>query len=249
MDNSKVLATVGQRQITSNDIEAVISGLNPQSAAQFNSEEGKKRLLEELINQELLYLEAIDNGMEDSQEYKLELERAKANILKQIAMNKLLSSVTVEEGEVIKYYNDNKDHFKKPETVRASHILVDSEEKANKILSEIKNGLSFEEAAKQNSSCPSNAEGGDLGYFQRNSMVPEFENTAFNMEKDEIKGPVKTGFGYHIIKLVDKKEGGQKSFDEVKNQIAQQVLLKKQQDLYLSKTSKLRNSYEVKVNI
>ena len=80
-------------------------------------------------------------------------------------------------------------------------------------------------------------------------MVPEFEEAAFKMATGEISQPVKTQFGYHIIKVIDKKEGSDKPFDEVKGQVTQQVLRKKQQDLYLIKTGKLKEKYEVKTGL
>lgn len=248
MDKSNVLAVVAGREITQNDLEMLIKGLDPKAAAEFNSDDGRKMLINELVNQELLYLEAVEGGMADSQEFKEEVERAKVNILKQMAMNKLLGSVTVNEGEIISYYNNNRSMFKDSDTVRASHILVGSESDAIKVLKELNAGLSFEQAALKYSSCPSKEKGGDLGYFPMGSMVPEFEKAAFGMKVGQISKPVKTNFGYHIIKVVDKKQGGYKSLDEVKSRLTQLVLLQKQQEAYLNKTSDLRTRYEVKIN-
>lgn len=89
--------------------------------------------------------------------------------------------------------------------VRAEHILVQTEAQAIVLESKIKNGESFEALAKQYSMCPSGRQGGDLGYFGRGQMVPEFENAAFKMAIGEVSEPVKTQFGWHIIKVLDKK--------------------------------------------
>lgn len=90
--------------------------------------------------------------------------------------------------------------------VRAKHILVDTEAKANEILKKITDGeLSFEDAAMQFSTCPSKQQGGDLGYFGRGAMVKEFEDAAFSTEKDKISAPVQTQFGWHLIKVIDKR--------------------------------------------
>ena len=89
--------------------------------------------------------------------------------------------------------------------VRASHILVKTEKEANEILEQIKAGKDFAELAKKYSQCPSGKRGGDLGYFGRGRMVPEFENAAFSTPKGEVSKPVKTQFGYHIIKVTDTK--------------------------------------------
>ncbi|MDP4012633.1 MAG: peptidylprolyl isomerase [Candidatus Nanoarchaeia archaeon] len=89
--------------------------------------------------------------------------------------------------------------------VRASHILIKTEEKAKEILGRLRLGESFEKLAIENSLCPSKKRGGDLGWFGRQKMVREFEIAAFNLKKGEISQPIKTQFGWHIIKLVDSK--------------------------------------------
>ncbi len=91
------------------------------------------------------------------------------------------------------------------EYVKASHILVKTEEEALKIKEEIINGKDFSQAAKESSLCPSGQNGGDLGYFSKGQMVKEFENVAFSMNKGEISNPVKTQFGYHLIYVTDKQ--------------------------------------------
>ena len=90
--------------------------------------------------------------------------------------------------------------------IKASHILVETEEEANKLLDEINAGKSFEYLASAYSLCPSGAAGGDLGYFGRGMMVKPFEDAAFSLEVGEISKPVKTQFGWHLIQLTDKKE-------------------------------------------
>ncbi len=89
--------------------------------------------------------------------------------------------------------------------IRASHILVEKHPKAEEVLQRIKNGESFQDIAKECSTCPSRKNGGDLGFFGKGQMVKEFERAAFKLKKDEVSDIVKTQFGYHIIKLTDKK--------------------------------------------
>ncbi|SHK34532.1 peptidylprolyl isomerase [Tepidibacter formicigenes] len=249
MEKKEVLAVVGKKEITQNDLDSALNSLGPQRAMQFNSEEGRKKLLEDLVNQELFYLDSIENKVDEEESFKAEMEKIKENFLKQYSINKLLSSVTVEENEINDFYNNNKAQFKAPESVKASHILVEEESKAEDILKELHNGLSFEDAAKKYSKCPSNERGGNLGYFAKGQMVPEFEKTAFDMKKDEISNPVKTQFGYHIIKVYDKKEEEIKPLSEVRNQIAQQILYTKQQSVYFTKVNELKGKYEVKINL
>ncbi|MBZ2174417.1 peptidylprolyl isomerase [Schnuerera sp. xch1] len=246
MNEKKVLATINGKDITQQDVYAFLNQLPPQTAAQFNSSEGMKRLTNELVNQELLYLDAIENGLDKEEEFKEQLEKVRGNVLKQYAINKLMSGTTTSEEEMEEFYNTQQENFKVPEKVRASHILIDDEEKANSILSEINDGLSFGEAAKKYSTCPSKENGGDLGEFSRGKMVPEFENAAFDMKEGEISEPVKSQFGYHIIKVTGKKEPSISSFEEVKDQIEKHLVGLKQQEKYLNKTNELKDKYEVK---
>lgn len=90
-------------------------------------------------------------------------------------------------------------------SVKASHILVDTKAEASLIKSKIDSGESFETMAKKYSKCPSGKNGGDLGYFERGQMVPEFENSAFALPVGKVSEPVKTQFGWHLIKVYDKK--------------------------------------------
>ena len=106
--------------------------------------------------------------------------------------------------------------------------------------------MSFEEAAGQFSTCPSGQQGGDLGEFGRGMMVPEFEDAAFELELEKISEPVKTQFGYHLIKVDTKNEAKAASFDEVKNKIVQQLIQKNQEKKYMDVMKELENKYEVK---
>ena len=245
MNGTKVLANVNGKEITDQDVYVFLNQLNPQIAAQFRTPEGVKKVADELINQELLYLEAISNGLDKEEAFRVELEKVKVNVLKQYAINKLMLDIDSTEEEITEFYNEHKEYFQTPEKVQASHILVKEEEQAKEIANEIKEGLSFEEAAAKYSICPSKEKGGDLGEFGRGQMVPEFEEVAFITEEGKVSQPVKTQFGYHLIKVVDKKESGISPLEEVKDKITQQVIAMKQQERYLSKTEKLKNKYKV----
>lgn len=248
MSENKVLAVVEGKEITQQDVYDFLNELGPQVAMQFQSPEGIARLVDELVNQELFYLDAIENGFDEEEAFKSQLEKVKINVLKQYAITKVLSDVSITEEEIVKYYNEHKEHFQTPESVRASHILVKEEDEANDIINEINEGLSFEEAAKKYSMCPSKEAGGDLGEFTRGKMVPEFEEAAFSIEEGKLSEPVKTQFGYHIIKVQSKKEAGISTLEEAKDQIIHQVTALKQQEKYLNKTEDLRDKYEVKIN-
>jgi len=246
MEN-KVLALVGDREIRQSDFDTLLQQIGPQRAMQFQSPEGQKQLLDELIHQELFLIDGKEGKIDETEEFKQELEFVKENMIKQFAIRNLLDSVKVEDNEIEEFYGSNAEMFKNPESVTASHILVDSEDKANEILEELKGDKSFEEAAKEYSSCPSSENGGDLGNFTKGRMVPEFENAAFGMDVNEISGVVPTQFGFHIIKVTEKQEADQKSLEEAKEDIANTVLLQKQQEVYLARVDEIKKNVTVEV--
>ncbi|WP_195939585.1 peptidylprolyl isomerase [Romboutsia sp. 1001713B170131_170501_G6] len=240
----KVLATIGEKEITNYDVESALQSLEPYQAMHFNSEQGKKQLLDDLVNQELFYMEAKENELHNDEEFKNELQRVQENMLKQYAINKVLTSISLTEEEKKAFFDANKDKFNKPETATAKHILVETEEQANDLLNKIKaNEVSFEDAAAEHSTCPSKEAGGNLGSFPRGQMVPEFEEAVFNMEKGDVVGPVKTQFGYHLIKLEDLNKGGESEYEEVKNEIERTLMYQKQTEVYSKKLNDLRSKY------
>ena len=244
MEGNKVLANVNGRDITAKEVIDFINSMGPQGE-QFHSEDGIHRVCDELINQELFYLDAIKNGFEQEEAFKKELEVLIESALKNYAVNKILSEAKVTDEDVKEYYDSHQEHFKTPEEISASHILVDDEKKAKEIRQEIIDGKSFEESAIENSNCPSGKNGGSLGRFGRGQMVKEFENAAFDLDIDELSEPVKTQFGYHIIKVNDKFAPSTKPFEEVIGQIKGQLLALKQQELYLNKAVDLKEEYKV----
>ena len=240
----KILAKVGQKEITNLDVQGAIQGLDPFQAQQFQTEEGQKYVLDDLINQELLYMYAKDNKIDQDEEFRNEMKRVEENVLKQYVINKILTSVKLTEEEKKAFFEAQKQSFTKPETASAKHILVDSEEKANDILGKINAGeVSFEDAAKEHSTCPSKDAGGDLGTFGRGQMVPEFENAVFNMNNGEVSGPVKTQFGYHLIKLENKNESSIPEYDEVAEEVGKTLLFQKQGEVYQQKLNEVKEKY------
>lgn len=244
MDN-KILASVGNMSVTEADVSAMIASL-AQRGKNYNTAEGRAIILDQLINQKLLLMDATRNLYEREPEFKAELARVKEELLVNYAVNKAVSSARVTDAEVKAYFDEHPEQFAGEPTVNASHILVSDEAQANDILAKIQaSEISFEDAAKQFSSCPSSAEGGNLGDFGRGQMVPEFDQACFDMEIGEIRGPVKTQFGYHLIKLNSKSEAAPLQFDAIKEQLRQNLLGEKQQAAYQSKINQLKILYPV----
>ncbi len=243
--NEKILATVNGKAITEADVDAFIAGMGQRGQA-YQNPQGKTMVLEQLINKSLLVLDATRNLYERDPEFKAQLQRVKEDLLANYAIEKAVRDVRIKDEDIQKYYEENKEQFKQGATVNASHILVGSEEKANELLAKIQAGdMTFEDAARQHSTCPSGKEGGNLGDFGRGQMVPEFDEACFSMEIGELRGPIKTQFGYHLIRLNSKGDAKDLSFAQVKDQLREKLLADKQQAAYQSKINQLKILYPV----
>ncbi len=245
---SKILANVGGMPITEDDVNAFLAELGARGAG-YNTPEGRAAVLNQLIGNKLLLLDAKRNLFEAEPEFKAQLAKVKESLLTGYAGEKAIASVKVSESELAEYYESNKDKFVTGESVNASHILVDSEEKALEVLAKI-NGceISFEDAAREFSSCPSGSQGGNLGEFTRGQMVPEFDSAVFAMTEGEVtSAPVKTQFGYHLIKLISKKEASVAPFEEIKEELESTLLLEKRRSAYQSKINQLKILYPVDI--
>ena len=243
---SKVLANVGGYPITEDDVNEFLLRLG-QRGQGYNNPEGRKVILDQLVGNKLLLLDAKRNLLEAEPAFKAELAKLKDNLLTNYAGEKVISGVAVTDAEAKKYYDENKDKFVSEESVSASHILVDTEEKALELLVKIKAGdISFEDAAKENSSCPSGQNGGSLGEFGRGQMVPEFDKAVFEMEVGTVsEAPVKTQFGYHLIRLDAKKAAEPMAYEQIAEEIKNGLLGEKRQKAYESKINQLKILYPV----
>lgn len=245
MDN-KVLAVVAGTEITQEDLTRVSCRYPEDRRGYFDTEEGKKQLLEQVISFELMSKFGEELGLDKAKDYQDTVKALAKELLTQVTINKVLSDITVTDDEIKKFYDDNKTSFAEEPTVTAKHILVATKEEADNVKSEIASGsLSFEDAAAKYSTCPSNAEGGSLGSFQRGMMVPEFEDAAFNAEIGVVTEPVQTQFGYHLVLVENKSESKEKSFDEVKEVIKNQLVQQASQKKYMELLGQLEGKYGV----
>jgi parvulin-like peptidyl-prolyl isomerase len=157
----------------------------------------------------------------------------------------LFTIVVVTEAELKEYYNVNKQQFHSPEQVRAAHILVSTKEEADSIVQEIGNGKNFTDLAKKYSIDPTaKSNGGDLGYFGRGAMVEEFDYASFALPVGKIT-VVKTNFGFHVLKVLDKRNEGILSFDDIKGQINDTLLLEKQRKIVEEAVILLRQNAKI----
>lgn len=242
-----IIAVVNGKEITENDLNNAILRFPKDRQAYLSTEEGKKQLLDQLISFQLIYSYALDNEIEKDENYLIGLEAAKKELLTQTAIRNILKDVKVTDEEVTNYYEANKNYFMNEEAVSARHILVDSLELANEIKNKIDNGLNFEMAAMQYSTCPSKEQGGNLGQFTRGRMVPEFENAAFELTVGQLSDPIKTQFGYHIIKVDEKVPGTAKPLEEVFDIIRNEILSERESFKYMQFTENLKNVYSIEL--
>ena len=168
-------------------------------------------------------------------------------ILKSYIEGEFYSKITVSNEDIEIFYKENEDKFISQDQVKASHILVKDEDKIKEINDKIKSGDSFEEIAKENSECPSGQNGGDLGFFGKGKMVPEFETAAFSMDVNQISDPFRTDFGFHIIKVTDKQEGGKQSFSDVAPGIKNHLEQIRAQEIISKKIGDLRSKVQIEI--
>lgn len=245
-EQNKVLARVNDREITQEDLLFFMKELNPQVLQHFPGKEGQKRIIEELVHQELLYKEALDLGLDQDPTFVETLEQTKESMLKSFAFARVLEGIDATEEEARAVFETHKESFAEQPTVEAAHILVSEKEEADNILDELAAGKDFAELARERSTCPSKDVGGNLGAFGRGMMVPEFEEAAFALEEGELtKEPVKTQFGYHIIKLLKKRGGTDPTFEEVKDKALLEARRIKQQEHYNHHMAKLLEENQV----
>ena len=246
MEN-KVLATVAGNEIKESDLNKIISRYPEDKRSYFtNNEQAKKQLLEQMISFELLNILGRELKLNETEEYSDNVKQAEKDILTQLTLNKLLLDVTVTEEDALNYFNENKELFTKQATISAKHILVADEDKCKSIKNDIDNGvITFEKAAQEYSTCPSKEQEGNLGSFGKGMMVPEFEDAAFNLDLNVVSEPVKTQFGYHLIKVEEKNEAIVADFAEVKDQIVNTLIQNAQERKYLDVVKELESKHGV----
>ncbi|MDO4975766.1 MAG: peptidylprolyl isomerase [Eubacteriales bacterium] len=240
----KIVATVAGRDITEKEFNEFVARIPQQQQAYVQTPEGRQQALTQYANYFLFEKLGEERGYVDSEEFQNILSYAKTELLSQYALTQLVKDITASEEECKKYYEDNKERFAKGAQARAKHILTNEEDECLKAKKEIEAGeKTFEEAAKEYSTCPSKAQGGDLGPFGRGQMVPEFDKAVFEGEVGKLIGPVKTQFGYHLIFIDSLEEGSVADFAEVYPQIRQQIVNEKQNETYMAARAELMEKY------
>lgn len=222
----KIYATVNGDAIKASDIAVMLK--DPKINFDMLPQKNKKEVLDQLINKKLLASKALNSDVINEAVYKTTLKNSivalKENLALQMWIAKISKDINPSENEIKSFFEKNKANFKKPKKYKANHILLKTEKEAKDIIASLEKSKNlkadFIQLAKEKSTGPSGKNGGDLGWFEANKMVPEFSLATSFLKKGTItKNPVKTQFGYHVIYLDDIQNESLASFDEVKNDI------------------------------
>lgn len=242
--NNDVIAVVAGNEITEADFNAFTQNLPAEQQGYLQNPEAVTYFKEQFVALHLFAEMGHEEKLDETDEFKSIMKQTERDVLSQMVMRHILKDITVSDEEAEAFYNENTDKFQKPESANAKHILLDSEEKLQTIKNDIESGkVTFEDAAKEHSTCPSGQKGGDLGEFGRGQMVKEFEDATFAANIGDIVGPVKTQFGYHLIKVEKRSDAQTAPFADVKASVKQTLLQEKQQKKYNATLAELKEKY------
>jgi peptidyl-prolyl cis-trans isomerase C len=227
-DANPVMAKVNGAEIRKSDVALAQEELGP-SLAQMDPAAREENVLSFLIDMKIVSKAAEDKKVQDSEEFKKRMAFARNRLL----MDSLLASegkAASTDDAMKKVYEEASKQISGEQEVHARHILVETEDEAKAIEEELKKGADFAELAKKKSKDPGSSDGGDLGFFTKDQMVPEFANVAFTLEPGKISDPVKSQFGWHVIKVEEKRNRKAPDFEQVRSQVETYVTRKAQAD-------------------
>jgi peptidyl-prolyl cis-trans isomerase C len=259
-----VLAKVGDKKITQADMNRVIGFYEPeQRKAIEKNPQLKEAILWQIVQGMVIAKIAREKGFDKKPDVKGQQDMMVTNFLATQYMQKeILDKVTITEAQTKAYYKDHQDAFKTPESIRVRHILIKaaaptaSEEekkavkaKAEGVLERLKKGEDFAKVASEVSDDPGTKDkGGDLDFFPKGTMIPAFEEAAFALKTGELSGVVETEYGYHIIKMEEKKEAVLEPYDKIKDKVKEMALQDKKKAVATDFVEKALKNAKVEIN-
>jgi len=252
-DPERVLARVEGYEIKEKDVDQILVAAGPQAAMMYDNAQGRKAILDDLVAARLFALSGKKKGLDKTPEFQSILESFTNQTLARATIEEIIKGVAATEEDCKKFYDENQDKFTTQDEVRARHILIaddaTSADKTALIQGELKKGVSFDVLAVEHSTDPSASQGGgDLGFFSKGQMVPEFETAAFALKNPgDISDPVKSDFGWHIIKLEEKRASTVMPYDDIKPQIEQYLSNEKKAQKYEEELEALKKEYKVEI--
>ena len=227
-----ILARVQGVEIRQADLDAAEEDIGGQATAQMNPEQKREYLLSFVIDLTLAAKAAEQRNIQGGPDFARKLAYYRNKLLVETLLNSE-TAARVNEAEMRKIYDEQRARVTPEDEVRARHILVESEDEAKAIIAQLRGGADFATIAKEKSKDPGGAaNGGDLGFFSKAQMVPEFAEAAFGMQAGQLsEAPVKTQFGWHIIKVEERRQRPIPSFEQVRGQIEDFLTRRVQADL------------------
>jgi peptidyl-prolyl cis-trans isomerase C len=239
-----VVATVGDRQITAEEIDEFFNRRGIRFISAEMELQAKRDLRDSLIDQRLLIIGAFEHNLDNQDEVLKVIEGERIKFLLEVLFDeKIMSKAVPSEAEIKDWY------VRMGEEIKASHIVVDSESTAQEVLQKLKEGGIFEELAIEYSKDQSvKRNQGDLGWFTWGTMVDNFQNAVFRMQPGEISAPVKTDYGYHIIKVIDRRDLERRpTYGESKLQIRNLIIERRKRTLMQAYSEELKEQYPITV--
>lgn len=242
----KVAAVVNGQVITTKDVDDRSARM---SSGRALAADQKSRLLDQMVVESVLLQEANRRGVARDAEVRKTLREAERQILigRLLEILRKEKEAPVTESQVAQFYESNKESFKQPDSYRVSHILAADPETAQKALERVKGGEPFAKVAEELSSDPSKSRGGDIGFFSKGQVIPEFAEAARKLKPGEISDVVQTPLGYHVILLTEQRPAHQKPLEEVKDQIRQGLQGQQGQQAVQSVIQELRSKAQIKI--
>ena len=244
-----VIATYAGNRLDAARVTKEMERLPAPSRAYLQAPDRKKQFVENMILNELLYAEGQKQGYDKDEDIDRQVNDLRRRLVVQRVVREFQKPPEITDEQAKKYYDDNPNLYSSTQ-IRASHILVKDEAQAKEIRDQVKADPSkFAEIAKEKATDKtSGAKGGDLGMFGQGRMVPEFERAAFALKPNEISDVVKTQYGYHVILVVERKEGERRPFDQVKEQIKATMRNKALQDSMQGRFDGLKSEAKLQID-
>ncbi|MBN34950.1 MAG: peptidylprolyl isomerase [Rhodospirillaceae bacterium] len=243
-DGPEVVATVDGVEVTRDDMVAYIASLPPEYQ-EVPLEEYWDAVIERVVNEKLIVAAARADGIDETEAFLDEMAAIEFSVLQQIYMQNAVDNALTDEAvrETYDTWIAELEAEELGEEVWARHILVSSEEDAAAIVERARAGEDFAELAKELSIGPSGVDGGDLGWFRPGDMVPEFEEGAYALQAGEVSNPVQSAFGWHVIKMEERRPIAPPSFEEVEADIRGEMA----SDAILNTLDRLRADAEIEI--
>lgn len=250
-EQGKTLATVNDEVITMEQFSTELDKIPTNMKMLVVSQSGKRNFLDRLVVKKLLLREAKKEDIEKNKEFQDRLADIKDQlIIESLLKKKVQLNLNLTDGDLKKYYDSNREQFKRDQEIETSQIVLKTEQEAKEIQGKLIKGESFEELARTYSVDPSaKATGGKIGYHPKGTLIPEYEQAAFKLTKvGQLSPIVKTQLGYHIIRLEGTKPPSYVPFEEVKEFIKQKMGQEKQAEVLEKYIAELKKTAKITVN-